>query len=143
VAISTKNALRRARKIKPQAAATASWERGKSLTPHTTMAANMQKKSCSGGRHRKSQPRTFLEEISFSGLHCLALPLQWQYEGTSNSSSSSHRQSRPLVEERGSTQTAGWQQVALKQGPSVWAPGTNGSSLNNIFRVATVMQQQS
>jgi hypothetical protein len=38
-------------------------------------------------------------------------------------------------------QDVGRQHATQKHSLSVYAPGTNGSSLDNIFRVATIVQQ--
>jgi hypothetical protein len=63
-ATSTKNVPKMAKNHQYQITATASWVKGKNLDPLTTAAATTRSRNFCGGRRRKPQQRTRLEECS-------------------------------------------------------------------------------
>jgi hypothetical protein len=91
----------------------------------TTVAAATRRKSYCGERYGKFRKRLRLGEYSLQGPQQQPSPSRWQ---SSQQQSQPKQTSSDRPEERESEQAA-----TLTQGMSVRAPGTNGTSQDNIF----------
>jgi hypothetical protein len=117
------------------------WGVERNLVPQTTAAAAVLKRSCCEGWRRKPRRRIYLGVCSLPRTQHQTFPSQQQSKENNSRNNRPSWGQQKVQGARDQDQAAVRQSTTQKQGQSVQISSTKGSSLDDLFRVANIVQQ--